>query len=73
MIICLNNNYLYFGFLKETLKLKQKYTFEGHSYGVSYLAWSPDDSFLIACGPDDCSDVWVWNVEVKMMKLFRRQ
>ncbi|CAG2106775.1 unnamed protein product, partial [Medioppia subpectinata] len=47
----------------ETLRLKHKHTFEGHSYGVSYLAWSPDDNYLIACGPDDCSDLWVWNVQ----------
>ncbi|XP_054154010.1 WD repeat-containing protein 26-like [Oppia nitens] len=47
----------------DTLRLKHKHTFEGHSYGVSYIAWSPDDNYLIACGPDDCSDLWVWNVQ----------
>uniref|UniRef100_A0A8C1KCL7 WD repeat-containing protein 26 n=1 Tax=Cyprinus carpio TaxID=7962 RepID=A0A8C1KCL7_CYPCA len=35
----------------------------GHAYGVSYLAWSPDDVYLIACGPDDCSELWLWNVQ----------
>lgn len=39
-------------------------TLEGHAYGVSYLAWSPDDTYLIACGPDDCSELWLWNVQV---------
>lgn len=39
-------------------------TLEGHAYGVSYLAWSPDDAYLIACGPDDCSELWLWNVQV---------
>ena len=39
-------------------------TLEGHAYGVSYLAWSPDDVYLIACGPDDCSELWLWNVQV---------
>ncbi|KAL6108655.1 wdr26 [Pungitius sinensis] len=47
----------------ETHQLKFMKTLEGHAYGVSYLAWSPDDAFLIACGPDDCSELWLWNVQ----------
>nr|XP_046256826.1 WD repeat-containing protein 26 isoform X2 [Scatophagus argus] len=47
----------------ETQQLKLMKTLEGHAYGVSYLAWSPDDSYLIACGPDDCSELWLWNVQ----------
>lgn len=47
----------------ETHLLKQLRTLEGHAYGVSYLAWSPDDAYLIACGPDDCSELWLWNVQ----------
>ncbi|XP_067119532.1 WD repeat-containing protein 26-like isoform X1 [Centruroides vittatus] len=47
----------------ETLEVHHKRLFEGHSYGISYLCWSPDDTYLIACGSDDCSDLWVWNVE----------
>ena len=47
----------------DSLEVKQKHTFEGHSYGVFYLAWSPDDTYLLACGPDDCSELWVWNVQ----------
>ena len=37
---------------------------EGHSFGVGHLAWSPDDTYLIACGPEDCSELWIWNTEV---------
>jgi len=44
--------------------VKHKRLFENHSYGVSYLAWSPDCTYIIACGPDDCSDLWLWNVSV---------
>lgn len=44
-------------------------TLEGHAYGVSYLAWSPDDAFLIACGPDDCSELWLWNVLVMHLQV----
>ncbi|RWS23915.1 WD repeat-containing protein 26-like protein, partial [Leptotrombidium deliense] len=52
-----------------TLELRHLYTFEGHSYGVSFLAWSPDDNYLIACGPDDCSDLWVWNVQTGELRV----
>uniref|UniRef100_A0A8C9RBL8 WD repeat-containing protein 26 n=1 Tax=Scleropages formosus TaxID=113540 RepID=A0A8C9RBL8_SCLFO len=47
----------------DTHQLKLLKTLEGHAYGVSYLAWSPDDTYLIACGPDDCSELWLWNVQ----------
>uniref|UniRef100_A0A665TS31 WD repeat-containing protein 26 n=1 Tax=Echeneis naucrates TaxID=173247 RepID=A0A665TS31_ECHNA len=47
----------------ETQQLKLMRTLEGHAYGVSYLAWSPDDAYLIACGPDDCSELWLWNIQ----------
>ncbi|XP_060738811.1 WD repeat-containing protein 26 [Tachysurus vachellii] len=47
----------------DTHQLKLWRTLEGHAYGVSYLAWSPDDVYLIACGPDDCSELWLWNVQ----------
>uniref|UniRef100_A0A3Q3F5R5 WD repeat-containing protein 26 n=1 Tax=Labrus bergylta TaxID=56723 RepID=A0A3Q3F5R5_9LABR len=53
----------------ETQQLKLMKTLEGHAYGVSYLAWSPDDMYLIACGPDDCSELWLWNVQVRHLSL----
>jgi len=43
-------------------------TLEGHSYGVAYIAWSPDDKYLIACGPEDCAELWIWNVETGDLK-----
>ncbi|KAM5238512.1 WD repeat-containing protein 26 isoform 5-T5 [Ctenodactylus gundi] len=46
----------------DTHLLKLLKTLEGHAYGVSYIAWSPDDNYLVACGPDDCSELWLWNV-----------
>ncbi|XP_072030182.1 WD repeat-containing protein 26-like, partial [Amphiura filiformis] len=54
---------------KESLELKKCKTLEGHSYGVSFLAWSPDNKYLIACGPEDCSELWVWNVETGEIKV----
>ncbi|XP_064623467.1 WD repeat-containing protein 26-like isoform X1 [Lineus longissimus] len=47
----------------QTKELRHHRTFEGHSYGVSYIAWSPDNVYIIACGPDDCSELWLWNVD----------
>ncbi|XP_058124835.1 WD repeat-containing protein 26 homolog [Anopheles ziemanni] len=53
------------------LLLRNKRSFEGHTYGVSYIAWSPDSKYFIACGPDDCPDLWIWDVEQeKLMTKF---
>ncbi|XP_053674509.1 WD repeat-containing protein 26 homolog [Anopheles nili] len=53
------------------LLLRNKRLFEGHTYGVSYIAWSPDSKYFIACGPDDCPDLWIWDVEhEKLMTKF---
>jgi len=46
----------------ETLQIRQRGMLEGHSYGVAYLAWSPDSTKLAVCGPDDCPEVWLWDV-----------
>lgn len=57
----------YFGkflVLQSTYEFTPHRSLEGHSYGVSYFSWSPDSQYLVACGPDDCSELWVWNVEV---------
>ncbi|KAF4524623.1 hypothetical protein B566_EDAN013874 [Ephemera danica] len=47
----------------ETLSCTLRKTLDGHSYGVAYLSWSPDGTYLIACGPEDCPELWIWNVE----------
>lgn len=54
--------------IPSTLQLKHRYTLSGHSHGVAFLSWSPDDRYLIACGPEDCSDLWIWNVEVLIFR-----
>jgi len=46
----------------DTMQLRQQKTLEGHSYGVVYLAWSPDSTKLAVCGPADWPDVWLWDV-----------
>ncbi|PSN50189.1 WD repeat-containing protein 26 [Blattella germanica] len=47
----------------ETLTCTHRKTLEGHSYGVAYIAWSPDSTHLIACGPEDCPELWIWDIE----------
>lgn len=63
-------NELMFSHTQDSHQLKLVRTLEGHAYGVSYLAWSPDDVYLIACGPDDCSELWLWNVQVNTFFIF---
>ena len=61
------HNILFHRMFQATHELKLRRSFEGHSYGVSYMAWSPDSLYIIACGPDDCSELWLWNVEVRQL------
>lgn len=70
----LKNNFLLvicsqYYLLQETLTVEQSITLDGHSYGVSYLSWSPDGELLMACGPEDCPDLWVWNVNTGVLRL----
>ncbi|XP_023320596.1 WD repeat-containing protein 26-like [Eurytemora carolleeae] len=45
-----------------TLKLKSEKVLDGHSHGVSYFSWSPDSSKLAVCGPEECPDVYIWDI-----------
>lgn len=47
--------------VKFTVKLRR--TLEGHPYGVSFVAWSPDSKYLIVGGPEDCPDLFIWNLD----------
>ncbi|CAG7823835.1 unnamed protein product, partial [Allacma fusca] len=44
------------------LKLTHRKTLDGHQYGCSYLCWSPDSMYLLACGPEESAELLVWNV-----------
>lgn len=47
-----------------TFQCKIRFTLDGHSPAASYFAWSPDDNYLIVCGPEDASaNLWVWNMQ----------
>jgi len=45
-----------------TLTVRQHSALEGHTWGVAYLAWAPDSRRLAVCGPEDCPEVWVWDI-----------
>lgn len=45
------------------LKLKLARTLEGHNAGVAFFDWSPDSTKLAVCGPEECEEVCIWNVE----------
>lgn len=53
----------------DTLQVTHRRTLEGHGYGVAYLAWSPDSTHLIACGPEDCPELWIWNIEADELRV----
>lgn len=52
----------------ETYKLTLNKSYDDHSYGVALVAWSPDDRYLIVCGTEECSELWIWDIEVNMIK-----
>lgn len=45
------------------LTVRHKRTLDGHLFYVSFLTWSPDSKYLIVAGPEDCGELWIWNVE----------
>ncbi|KPM11136.1 WD repeat-containing protein 26-like protein [Sarcoptes scabiei] len=47
----------------ETSLLTLKYTLTGHTFGVSFFAWSPDDHYLLALGPEESSEFWLWDTQ----------
>ncbi|XP_017775656.1 PREDICTED: WD repeat-containing protein 26 isoform X2 [Nicrophorus vespilloides] len=58
----------------ETCTLNLRNTLVGHNYGAAYLSWSPDSTHLLACGPDESPEVWLWNIKTeKCLKISQSQ
>lgn len=53
----------------DTLTIHHKKTLSGHSFGVAYMAWSPDGVHLLVAGPEDCPELWLWNVDTEELKI----
>ncbi|UYV61099.1 WDR26 [Cordylochernes scorpioides] len=53
----------------ETLELTTSNVLYGLTFGISNLAWSPDDHYLLACGTEESSDLWIWNTQTGELKL----
>jgi hypothetical protein len=48
-----------------TYKLSINKSYDDHSCGVAYISWSPDDKYVLVCGTEECSELWIWDVEVR--------
>ncbi len=46
--------------------MKLRKQFEGHSFGIGCIAWCPFSRYIIACGTDECNELWIWDVEVNI-------
>lgn len=58
-----DNTVIIWEFDPDTLALKHNKTLERHNHGVAFFAWSPDSARLAVCGPEDCDEVCIWNVD----------
>jgi len=47
----------------QTYKMKLRKQFEGHSFGIGCIAWCPFSRYIIACGTDECNELWIWDIE----------
>lgn len=43
--------------------MKLRKQFDGHSFGIGCIAWCPFSRYVIACGTDECNELWIWDVE----------
>ena len=48
--------------------MKLRKQFEGHSFGIGCIAWCPFSRYIIACGTDECNELWIWDIEVKKIQ-----
>ena len=47
-----------------TLKVTLNKSYDEHTCGVGWIAWSPDDRYVIVCGTEECTELWIWDIEV---------
>ncbi|KAJ8971443.1 hypothetical protein NQ314_000700 [Rhamnusium bicolor] len=49
----------------DTCTISLRKVLEGHNYGAAYMSWNPDSTHLIACGPEESPEVWLWNIDTE--------
>lgn len=49
-------------------KLTERCELNCTCYSVVDLSWSPNDTYLIACGSEDQPECWIWNVHTQELK-----
>jgi WD40 repeat protein len=47
-----------------TLKVTLNKSYDEHTCGVGWISWSPDDRYVIVCGTEECTELWIWDIEV---------
>ena len=45
-------------------------TLDEHKYGVGFVSWCPDNIHILVCGPDETSEVFIYNSVVRMNFFF---
>ncbi|KAK9885557.1 hypothetical protein WA026_012307 [Henosepilachna vigintioctopunctata] len=69
-----DNNVIIWDVNPESCTVTLKKVLEGHNYGAAYISWCPDNIHLIACGSEECSEIWLWNIETeKFLKICQSQ
>ena len=63
-----DNTVIIWDFDPESLAVKLNKTLEPRSQGVSFFAWSPDSTRLAVCGPEDCDEIHLWNVDTGLLE-----
>ena len=55
-------------YIYDTVAFSQVQSLDGHTSGVGYLAWSPDDSKLITCSSATECAARIWDVRVRALR-----
>lgn len=57
-------NVTFLSSFQDTFHLTLRHTLAGHAFAISFFAWSPDDHYLVALGPEESNEYWIWDTQV---------